>query len=45
MFALTMLEKINETRLKFYQESVTVQEKMANYREARVKLTNTQLNK
>ena len=44
MFILTILEKIKETRLKFSQGSVTVLQKMANYQEARVKLTNTQLN-
>ena len=36
------LEKIKETKLKFSQGSVQI---MANYQEARVKLTNTQLNK
>ena len=45
MFALTILEKIMETRLRFSQGSVTVLQKMENYQEARVKLTNTQLNK
>ena len=45
MFALTILEKIKETRLKFSQESVPVLYKMANYNEARMKLTNIQLNK
>ena len=45
MFILTILEKIKETRLKFSQGSVTVLEKVANYQEARVKLTNTQLSK
>ena len=45
MFVLTILEKIKETRLKFYQGSVTVLYKTANYQDAKVKLTNTQLNK
>ena len=45
MFVLAILEKIKETRLKFSQGSVTVLQKMANYQEARDKLTNTQLNK
>ena len=45
MFAFTNLEKIKEMRPKFSQGSVTVLWKMANYEEARVKLTNTQLNK
>ena len=45
MFALTILEKIMETRLRFSLGSVTVLQKMENYQEARVKLTNTQLNK
>ena len=45
MFVLTILEKNKETRLKFSQGSVTVLSKIVNYQEARVKLTNTQLNK
>ena len=45
MFVLTILEEIKETRLKVSQGSVTVLWKMANYQEARVKLTNTQLKK
>ena len=45
MFLLTILEKIKETRLKFYQGSVTVLQNMVNYKEARVKLKNNQLNK
>ena len=45
MFILTILEKIKEKRFKFSQRSVTVLQIMANYQEARVKLTNTQLNK
>ena len=45
MFNLTILEKIKETRLTFSQGSVTVLQKMANYQEPRVKLTNIQLNK
>ena len=43
MFVLTILEKIRETRLKFSQGFVTVLQKMVNYKEARVRLTNTQL--
>ena len=39
MFVLTSLEKIKETRLKFSQGSVTVLQAIANYQEARVKLT------
>ena len=45
MFNLTILEKIKETRLTFSQGSVTVLQKMANYQEPRVKLTNIQLNR
>ena len=45
MFLLTNLEKINEIRLKFSQGSAKVLQKIANYQEARVKLTNTQLKK
>ena len=45
MFVLMILDKIKETRLPFSQESVTVLQIMANYQIARVKLTNTQLNK
>ena len=45
MFILMILEKIKETRLKFPQGSATVFLKMANYQEARVRLTNTQLKK
>ena len=45
MFVLTILKKIKEMRIYFSQESVTVLQKMANYQEARVKLTNAQLNK
>ena len=45
MFILTILEKIKETRLNFSQGSVTGLLKMASYQEARLKLTNTQLNK
>ena len=42
MFVLTILEKI---KLKFSQGSVIVLQKVTNYHEARVKLSNTQLNK
>ena len=45
MFVLTVLEKIKETRLKLSQESATVSQKIANYEDVRVKLTNTRLNK
>ena len=45
MFVLVILEKIKETRLKFSLGSVTVLYKMANYEEARVKLTNIWLHK
>ena len=38
-------EKNKETRLKFSQRSVNSFIIIANYQEARVKLTNTQLNK
>ena len=44
-FVLTVFEKINETKLKFSQECVTVLWKMPTYEEGRVKLTKTQLNK
>ena len=42
---LMIFDKINEDRLKFFQGSVTILKNMANYEEARIKLTNTQLNK
>ena len=45
MFAVTILEKIKETRLKFSQGSVTVLQKMVYYEEVRVKIANSQLNK
>ena len=45
MFFLTIWEKIKKERVKFSQGRVTVLEKMENYREARVKLANTQLSK
>ena len=45
MFVLTVLEKIKKTRLKFSQGSLTLLWKMTNCEEARVKLTNTQLDK
>ena len=44
IFVLTILEKIKETILNFSHESITVLQKMANYQETRVKLTNAQLN-
>ena len=45
LFILKILEKIKEMRLKFSQGSVAVLQKMADYEEARVEPTNTQLNK
>ena len=45
LFVLTVFEKINETKLKFSQECVTVLWKTPTYEEGRVKLTKTQLNK
>ena len=42
---LTTLEKIKGERLKFSQKSVAVLQTMANSKEARVKLANTQLSK
>ena len=45
IFVLTTLEKIKETRSQYSQGSVTVLQNMESYEEARVKLTNTQLNK
>ena len=40
MLILIDLENIKETALKFYQRSVPVLQKIANYQEMRVKLTN-----
>ena len=45
MFVLRILEKVKEIRVKFSQGSVTVLQKMANYEEANVNLTNTQQKK
>ena len=45
MFVLTILEEIKKTKLNFSQGRVTVLWKMINCEEARVKQTNTQLNK
>ena len=42
---LTISKKIKQERLKFSEGCVKVLRKIANYQEARVKLTNTQLNK
>ena len=39
LFILIILEKIKETKLKCFQRRVTVLWNMANYKEARVKLT------
>ena len=44
MFVLTIKKKNKETRLIFSQRSVTVLQKLANYREVRFKLINTKLN-
>ena len=44
MFALTILEKIEESRLKFSQGSATVFWKILNYEGARAKLANRNLN-
>ena len=38
---MTAMINLKETRLKFSQGNVAVLSKMANYQEARVKLTNT----
>ena len=40
MFVLTIFKKIKETRLKYSQEIVKVLQKIANYKEVRVKLSN-----
>ena len=45
MFVLIILEKITETWLKLSEGSKTVLQKMANYQEVGVKVTNTQPNK
>ena len=45
MFILKMFEKIKKARLKYSQGNVTALQIMANYNEARVKTTNTQLTK
>ena len=45
MFVLIILEKTKGRRLIFFQGSVMVLQKMVNYEEARVKLTNIQLSK
>ena len=45
MLVLTILEKVKEAKLKFSHRSVTALQKMTNYEEARVKLTNNQLKK
>ena len=45
MSVLTILEQINETKLKHSQGSVKILQKMANYQEPGVTLTKTQLNK
>ena len=45
MFSSTILEKIKEKGMTFFQGSAAVLQKMANYEEARVKLANTQLKK
>ena len=45
MNVLTILEQINEKKLKLSQGSVKILQKMANYQEPGVTLTKTQLNK
>ena len=45
MFILTILEAIKETRLKISPRNCNSITKLANYQEATLKLTNTQLNK
>ena len=45
MLVLTILEKVKDAKLKFSHRSVTALQKMTNYEEARVKLTNNQLKK
>ena len=45
MFVSMISEKIKETTPKFTTDSVTVLQKMRKYEEARVKITNKQLNK
>ena len=42
---MPILEKIKETSLNFSQGSVTVLQRMSNYEEARVNLTNMRLSK
>ena len=44
LFVLKTLEKVKETCPKFGQAYLPVLEKMTNYEEAKVKLTNSQLN-
>ena len=44
MLVLTILEKNKKTTLKFSQGNVTVLQKMRNYQEAGVRLTNTEWN-
>ena len=45
MFGLIIFEKIRKTGLKFSQRNLNVLQKIANYEEARVKLTHAQVNK
>ena len=45
MFALKILENIKEVRLKCSQVSAAILQKITSFEEARIKLTNTQLNK
>ena len=45
IFISTILEKIKEAKLKLSQRRLTVLQKMANYQEVRIKLTNLQLKK
>ena len=44
LFVLTTLEKVKETCPKFTQAYLIVLEKMTNYEESKLKLTNSQLN-
>ena len=43
MFVLPTLERTKETRLTLSQGSLTILQKLTNYEQARVKLSNRQL--
>ena len=45
MFFLAILEIIKKLRVKFSQWNITLLQKMANYQDAKVNITNTQLSK